>query len=59
MEKNYLISENDLKFARPRAKGLSPSLVKKIIGKKLNKNVVKNEMVKFKTFKKWEKLMLL
>ena len=52
LERNSFININDLKFSRPRLNGLSPSLVKKIIGKNLKKNVIKNEMVKFKIIKK-------
>lgn len=51
LNKNCLININDLKFSRPRSNGLPPSLVKKIIGKRLNKKVVKNELVKFQILK--------
>ena len=51
LKKNSLIKKSNLKFARPRSNGLSPSLYNKIIGKKLKKNVFENELVNLKHLK--------
>lgn len=50
LKKNTKISRNDVRIIRP-GYGLEPKYIKKILGKKLNKNVSKGTRVSLKLFK--------
>lgn len=45
LEKNHIINEEDIKFKSP-ADGLHPYEVNKLIGKKLNKKIITDELIK-------------
>ena len=50
LKKNHKLTHEDIKIGRPN-NGIEPKYLKKIIGKRLKKNIKKNTPVKIKDFK--------